>query len=469
MRAWRAAVMTLLALTVAAAVAPSARATTDPTPLLAHYYIWFDATSWDRAKRDLPLVGRYSSDEARIMRQHVRWAKEAGIDGFIVSWKSSWRLNQRLAKLARIADAEDFKLAVTYQGLDFEREPLPVDRIAGDIDYFVDRFSALPPFNVFGKPLVIWSGTWRFTPEQIESVTAGRRGKLLILASEKNVADYVRIRPLVDGNAYYWSSVDPLRYRTFGRKLVAMSRAAHETGGLWIAPVAPGFDATMLGGSSVVRRRDGATLRERLDAATRSSPDAIGLISWNEFSENTHVEPSQRYGSRYLRVLSDARGASFDATMDLDSSEAGTVPATGIPYGTPLLIGLTSLLFVISVVVARQKRRPRPTSGGRGGGSGRGDGPRDHLVRTMSAGVLPKDDAAVARDTASSPEIGLGAGLEGARLQRPARTTSAAIDSAEPPSRAAGVTLLVVGLLAFGALRRWGWIVRSRPFGARAR
>ena len=65
----------------------SAQAASDPTPVLAYYYIWFDATSWKRAKTDYPVLGRYSSDERRVMRQHVRWAKQSGIDGFIVSWK----------------------------------------------------------------------------------------------------------------------------------------------------------------------------------------------------------------------------------------------------------------------------------------------------------------------------------------------------------------------------------------------
>ena len=49
----------------------------DPIPLLAYYYIWFNATSWDRAKIDYPALGRYSSDEARIMRRHILLAKEA--------------------------------------------------------------------------------------------------------------------------------------------------------------------------------------------------------------------------------------------------------------------------------------------------------------------------------------------------------------------------------------------------------
>ena len=50
--------------------------------MLAYYYIWFDPQSWDRAKSDLPQLGRYSSDNVNVMRQHVQWAKQAGIDGF---------------------------------------------------------------------------------------------------------------------------------------------------------------------------------------------------------------------------------------------------------------------------------------------------------------------------------------------------------------------------------------------------
>ena len=46
-------------------------------------------TVQDRAKRDLPLAGKYSSNSATVMRRHIEWAKRAGITGFIVSWKHS--------------------------------------------------------------------------------------------------------------------------------------------------------------------------------------------------------------------------------------------------------------------------------------------------------------------------------------------------------------------------------------------
>ena len=79
-----------------------AQPTEDPIPVLAYYYIWFDAGSWERAKSDLPLLGPYSSDDAQVARQHIQWAKqveiqklsaEASYFGFptLISFASRWR------------------------------------------------------------------------------------------------------------------------------------------------------------------------------------------------------------------------------------------------------------------------------------------------------------------------------------------------------------------------------------------
>ena len=80
-------------------------------------------SSWGRAKSDYPVLGRYSSDDETVMRTHVRWARTAGITGFVVSWKRSPVLDRRLDLLVRVAQAENFKLAIIYQGLDFFRRP----------------------------------------------------------------------------------------------------------------------------------------------------------------------------------------------------------------------------------------------------------------------------------------------------------------------------------------------------------
>src|SRR2546423_6067510 len=73
--------------------------TADTPPVFAYYYVWFRPGSWDRAKTDLPLLGAYDSADPAVIAQHIRWAREAGISGFIVSWKHEPRLDAPLALL----------------------------------------------------------------------------------------------------------------------------------------------------------------------------------------------------------------------------------------------------------------------------------------------------------------------------------------------------------------------------------
>lgn len=358
-------VAALFVLTIPApALAATEPAKTDPIPVLAYYYIWFDPTSWNRAKSDYPLLGRYSSDDRAVMQQHIRWAKQAGIDGFIVSWKSTPTLNRRLGQLVELAESENFKLLIIYQGLDFERKPIPVEKVASDLDYFVYRWANHPAFDLFGRPVVIWSGTWEFSTEEIASVTERFRDRIYILASERNLEGYQRVSHLVDGNAYYWSSVDPETYPGYEEKLQEMGEAVHADGGLWIAPAAPGFDARLIGGTRVVERKDGETLKRELEAALSSSPDAIGLISWNEFSENSHIEPSEKYGARYLEVLAQIRGL---PAPDIGTFDSDAPAATGTGYGLPM-IGAMILLMIASlaaIVWREASRRKQPADPGK--------------------------------------------------------------------------------------------------------
>jgi len=328
----------------------TAGAVSDPVPVLCYYYIWFDTQSWDRAKIDYPLLGRYSSSNMDVMRQHIQWAKSAGITGFIVSWKSTDKLNQRLEQLIKVADEENFKLAIIYQGLDFQRDPLPVEQVDADLSYFIEHYADDPAFSLYERPLVIWSGTWEYSREDVQNVVLGKREHILILASEKNVDGYARLADLVDGDAYYWSSVNPDTFPNYAGKLTGLSEAVHANGGLWIAPASPGFDARLIGGTTVVDRKDGQTLQTQFNAAMQSSPDAIGLISWNEFSENSHIEPSENYDHRYLRVLANIRHVRGPIVSDFDSSDPGdTVEKIGMDRVVAL--GSLGLLVIVGLFV----------------------------------------------------------------------------------------------------------------------
>lgn len=340
-----------------------AAAQSSSTVLFAYYYQWFSSSSWQRAKIDLPLIGGYDSSDTSVMREQILQAKSAGISGFIVSWKDTPLDDSRLELLMRVAAQEQFKLAMIYEGLDFNRNPLPVSRVADDFVAFLDKYASNPVFfRVDGKPLTIWSGTWAFSYAQVSQVTRAVRPHLLVLSTEKDLTGFERLAPVTDGDAYYWSSVDPAIDTGYQAKLDQMSQAIHAKGEYWIAPFAPGFDARLLGGQRSVPRDNGQTLRTEYDAAVKSQPNMLGLISWNEFSENTYVEPSHNYGSQDLDVLRDLRGA---ATSPASASPAVTAspaaPATAhtnmSPWPNVLLLGGFALALVIAVAVVGYTRR----------------------------------------------------------------------------------------------------------------
>jgi len=187
-------------------------------------------------------------------------------------------------------------------------------------------------------------------------VTELRRKHLLILASERSPEAYQRLGDIVDGNAYYWSSVNPETFPNYQAKLDAMGRAVHANGGLWLAPAAVGFDARLIGGTTTVERKDGETLRTQLNAAMQSAPDGVGLISWNEFSENSYVEPSRAYGRRFLDVLADIHGmATPQVASDLDSSMPGDTEVRAEIVAPLAAIAIITFMS-LSVVVWRALR-----------------------------------------------------------------------------------------------------------------
>ena len=334
------------------------------TPLFAYFYQWFDPNSWNRAKIDYPKLGRYSSDDVTVMRQQIEWAKQAGITGFIVSWKSSDVNNRRLQALMTVAAEQKFSLAMIYQGLDFSRKPLPVARVAADFQYFERHFAPNPVFyRVAGKPVTIWSGTWAYSAAQVAQVTTPVRPAMLVLASEKSVAGFQRIAQWTDGDAYYWSSVNPETNSGYAGKLDDMGQAIHADQKYWVTPFAAGFDARLVGGTQQVGRKNGQTMRAEYATALGSSPDMLGLISWNEFSENTYIEPSQKYGDQFLQLLAQLRLAVPPGLASgTDSSEPAVTSSTSSIW--PAEFGVLFLLVLFGGVTAlgwwRRRRRRRP-------------------------------------------------------------------------------------------------------------
>ncbi|MFN8639715.1 MAG: hypothetical protein U0360_09730 [Dehalococcoidia bacterium] len=336
-------------------------------PVLAYYETAYTAQTWAQDRLDAPALGLYPSTNREVIGQHVKMARAAGVTGFIVHWRSTERRNQVLDALVEEARAQGFKLAIEYEALDIRQKPLPIGTVAADLDSFAERWAGDPVFRVFGQPLVIIEGSSEFSMQDLSVLSARHRAaherdlkdpgqfrELLLLASERDAEGYRRVQNVVDGNAPYWASADPGKKAEHAQRLAAMRDAVGD--GILIAPVAPGFDASLLGGTRTTERLDGRTLEDSLHAAAAASPQALGLISWNGYHDNTEIEPSVRFGTRSLEVLASFTGGRAPESVTPPSGvEAPSVSTPGGsrdlgPVIRPLL-GLATMFVVLLTVV----------------------------------------------------------------------------------------------------------------------
>jgi hypothetical protein len=328
-------------------------------PVYAYFYQWFTDTSWQRAKQDYPLVGRYSSNSSAILRTQVHEARAAGINGFLTSWKDTPELDRRLERLIRVATEWHFDVGVVYEALDFNRNPLPIGTVERDLRALVDRWGGSLRSRYFGRPLIIWTGTNEYSRSDIAKVRDVLDGRAILLAASKNADDYQQIADLVDGDAYYWSSANPTSSIT-ATKLNEMGSVVHAHHGIWLAPATPGFDGRTLGHTRVVPRLGGVTLRRSLAEAYQSRPDAVGVSSWNEWSENTYIEPGRRYGTEELDALHDFLAARPGNRLP-SSSGPGHGGWSGL-LAASTLGGVSVLALLITWAQYRRGRRERKRS-----------------------------------------------------------------------------------------------------------
>jgi hypothetical protein len=269
--------------------------------------MWMQGSYWSTNKLNHPVQpfpGNYNSSDPAVISWQIEQAKAAGITGFIVSWKDNATYRKILPEVEAAADQANFKLAMEYETLGAGKHPRPVSEVSADFKYFASAYAGDPAwYRVSGRPLTMIDDSNLYTTSQLAAITGAVRPSLAVLQDVSTVALYNKYAAYADGDAYYWSSDNPATNPGAGARLRALSAAVHATHGIWIAPFAPGFNSALLGGHLVVPRNNGATLQTEYAIAAASSPDILGLISWNEWTENTYLEPSVNFGFTYVNLL----------------------------------------------------------------------------------------------------------------------------------------------------------------------
>lgn len=310
-----------------------------------------------------PLLGLYSSYDTSTIRQHIEWSEQYGIDLWAVSW---WGDLQRFTTItlrdyiAPLLVGRDLKYCVFMEFLFHpERDNLPTTIGEREIGLFVDyltecardHFGHPNYFKIDGKPVVFLYSTFNYFGDlqyafgRIRDAIREQGYELYLIGDE---IQYELGDPSVSDHMSYLDAVT--RYaRHLGPEEVGypaesgfllnfaddFNRKAliAEDLGIAVVPnVSPGInsrgtmteDGILLNQSPILTRQvepgasNTSTLEEEIRIArTVTDPDLnlLWITSWNEWFEDTQIEPT---------VVASA--------TSLDNSQTGALFSGGHAY-----------------------------------------------------------------------------------------------------------------------------------------
>jgi len=312
----------------------SIRAQTKRSIVLAYYYGFYGDQSqgdWSQS-RFTPELGPYRSDNESVIRKHMEWAREAAIDGFIVSWWGPDSSGDRSAKmLFREAEAYGVKLYIMiervvnrrtgqrwYVNVSFQ-DPNFEEGLLDTLSYVIDNYVTAYPKTYFefrGKPLIAFYAFLDSRKHDEEAYANFFRRMKNSIREEKDLSISIFSLNTVDSREFdVLALYNPLTQVSGNPQCPMQGQTYRCKSGVRVASVVPGYDDTLTGrrDSTVISRAEGALYRSQWTNASNFSPDVVLITSFNEWYEGTSIEPSKEWGMLYLQITRESIARTEDA------------------------------------------------------------------------------------------------------------------------------------------------------------
>lgn len=297
--------------------------------LWAVYYPWYrgEVNGWggwqDPMYTDRPL-DHYSSAGRTSVENQIRLAQSAGLDGFLVSYSGMGEPGEPDAEcfkhLLNFAAQTGFHIAAYVEAADYSALASGGDAQAAKVEMLIKwiadavRVYGTQPgyMQLDGKPLIFLhganlapSGIWSQMLSELESqgISASYWGEGYQNPGFFDGAYAYGVPEDGDFSRAYAAMEDYQNYHFLLQEQPKTFR--------WAASVMPGFDNTPLlrwfgsWPSSRIERHGGDFYRATFEQALNSGADWIIITSWNEFQENSQIEPSEFYDHLYLEITAE--------------------------------------------------------------------------------------------------------------------------------------------------------------------
>lgn len=295
---------------------------------------WAGENTWDwndSVLVDYPLIGRYNSKMPQVADTQIQQAIDTGISAFVVNW---WGIDESvtttpaLVNLLDRADYHDFKIAVAldlYPQEFFQTR----DQLERSLQWIYDNVLTHPAYlHYHGNPIIFFAFQNRFDWRTWQDLRATIDPEHQAIWMAEGLSACCLYNDMMDGMYAFnmaWANGNPDYY-------IAERNLIFERGGaMYIPTISPGWDEDVIAEltnrpnpTSARDRADGQFLQESWNGVLEVESDVVLIVSWNEFIENSHIEPSDLYGTQSLDILrpliADWRGRQPDSSSPLPAS-----------------------------------------------------------------------------------------------------------------------------------------------------
>jgi glycoprotein endo-alpha-1,2-mannosidase len=288
----------------------------------------------DIAAVDYPVIGPYDSTDEDLLEYHILLAKDSGIDGFMVNWygfeddNGKRHEDQGFQKLLKTAEKLDFKVCINLDDKcsfppyhHFKKREDAVAYAIAILKKVMIDYGKSPAYLKIGRSPLFSNFGWFFTTgDSMDQTSFSRTEWEQIIAALKEYAPF-----FIHDHQWHWGKtieeagfiscadsvfpwVGPSQQRIpfyeESQKLLAENRIKMITG-----LANPGFDNTPCwgwgGGIAKIPRRSGQEYRDHFEECKRYNPGFIQLVTWNDFTEGSTIEPADTYGDLYLKITAE--------------------------------------------------------------------------------------------------------------------------------------------------------------------
>lgn len=280
---------------------PSAQAPIVDVPKMgmALYYPWYSLDSWSSSVLiDKPLTPYASNNPVDVGRQ-IDQAQSAGINSFVVSWTGPGTTSDKnFALMLDQAKTRGFKVGIFLEILKDDGPPRDASELISWLNYLTSTYQDHPALLKVHNRLFVVPYLSDFIPlDTWKMIRAGVRtaGRDIWLVEDRQNLDLLDVFDGMWFDSTFTSLGPEVRYWS----VMADNPAAK----IWIPSTNPGVDDRRVPGrnpTQYIDREGGDRMRRMLAASLTSEPHWVVVHTWNEWWENTYIEPSVNFGSQYL-------------------------------------------------------------------------------------------------------------------------------------------------------------------------